>query len=103
MRRVRRPETGQSLPVPPDSKPQGVVSTKGSLSARKDPSLSKMMTRPQGEGDKEGGTSQPASGWCMKERIQVPVAPETVNRNVRSQGGLRSPSWVGACSQLREC
>ena len=79
------------------------MSTKGSPSARKDLNLSKMMTRPQGEGDKEGGTSKPASGWCMKERMQVPVAPETVNRKVWSQGGLRSPSWVGACSQLREC
>lgn len=54
------------------------------------------MTKPQGDGDREGGTGRPASGCCVKERMQVPVFPETVNRKGWSQGGFGSPSRVGA-------
>ena len=38
------------------------------------------MNKTPVEGDREGGTGRPAFGWYRKERMWVPLAPETLQQ-----------------------
>lgn len=39
--------------------------------------------------------SWPASRWCSKERMWVPVAPRDNEQEGMEQESFRNPSWMG--------